>query len=162
MSAAISLVCPTPETWAYVACRSGVQPEEIRRTIEHAFAQLTEAIARGGVRAKGAPRAHYHYRDGAETGFELGFPIVADDASAAKRAGLGVGQTFSGNAFSMVHEGPYAELSKAYKRLEQELSAQGFSGSGDTWEVYLNDPDNTPPAELRTQIYWPIAEPLGA
>ena len=58
----------------------------------------------------------------------------------------------------MVHEGPYAELGNAYKTLVQEVKTRGGSLGGDTWEVYLNDPDTTPPVALRTQIYWPIAE----
>jgi effector-binding domain-containing protein len=146
------------ETWAYVSCRSGLQPSEISATIDKAFAQLAEVIARGGVRTNGPPRAHYHYRDQNGIGFDLGFPIVAEDEAAAQRAGLATGRTLSGEAFTRVHEGSYAGLSRTYKELEQELKAKELNACGDVWEVYLNDPDDTPPDKLRTQIYWPINE----
>jgi effector-binding domain-containing protein len=146
------------QTWAYVTCRSGLEPSEISATIDKAFAQLAEAIARGGVRTNGPPRAHYHYRDQTGIGFDLGFPILPQDAAAAERAGLGTGQTVSGEAITRVHEGPYARLPETYKEVERELKSQGLSGCKDVWEVYLNDPDDTPPKGLRTQIYWPINE----
>ena len=152
------LVSVTPETWTYVGCRSGLEADEIAASIEKAFSQLTEAIARGGVRTSGPPRAHYHYRDEKGLGFDLGFPIKSEDMNAAERAGLGVGRTLSGSALALLHQGPYASLSEAYKKLEQDSKDKGFLGRGDTWEVYLNDPDNTPATKLKTQIYWPIAE----
>lgn len=158
MTAPISLIDTSPEAWAYVTSTSVLGPGAIAASIEKAFAQLTEAVARAGVRTSGPPRAHYNYRDGAQVSFELGFPIVPKDMPAARRAGLGVGQTLSGKALTMVHEGPYADLSGAYRTLERDLRSRGLSGGGDTWEVYLNDPDDTPPAKLQTQIFWPIGE----
>jgi effector-binding domain-containing protein len=152
------MVTLSSQTWAYVTCRSGLQPTEISATIEKAFAELAEAIARGGVRTNGPPRAHYHYRDQHGIGFDLGFPIAAEDAAAAERAGLTTGPTLSGKAMAWLHEGPYAGLAAVYKALEQELKAKGLAGSGDVWEIYLNDPDNTASEGLRTQIYWPVAE----
>lgn len=152
------LVSVGSQTWAYLSCRSGLQPSEINATIEKAFGQLTEAIARGAIRTNGAPRAHYHYRDDKQISFDLGFPIREEDVAAAARAGLSTGQTLAGEALMRIHEGPYAALSSTYKQLEQDLTTEGLSGRGDTWEVYLNDPDDTPPSKLQTQIYWPINE----
>jgi effector-binding domain-containing protein len=152
------LVSVPGETWVFVTRRSGLAPDAISASIERAFAELTEAIARAGVRTSGPPRAHYHYRDGSEIGFDLGFPIMAEDEAGARKAGLNVGRTLSGEALTLVHEGPYASLAQAYKALEAALKTKGLEGKGDTWEVYLNDPDNTPAASLLTQIYWPVAD----
>jgi effector-binding domain-containing protein len=147
------------ETWTFVSRRS--RAGEIGASIDSAFAELTEAIARAGVRTSGPPRGHYHYRDGAELGFDLGFPILADDEAAARAGGLKTGRTLSGEALMFVHQGPYEALAGAYRALEQDLSARRLKGAGDTWEVYLNDPDDTPPASLITEIYWPIAAEAG-
>jgi effector-binding domain-containing protein len=156
------LVKTQAKTWVFVSRRTGPGPDEIRASIESAFAELTEAIARGGVRTSGPPRARYHYRDGAQLGFDLGFPIIVNDEAAARRAGLKTGQTLSGEALMRVHKGPYEGLAGAYGTLREELKAKGLEGKGDTWEVYLNDPDNTPAANLLTQIYWPIVREVSA
>jgi effector-binding domain-containing protein len=158
MTQPAEIVTLTPQTWAYVTCRSGLQPSEISATTDKAFAELAEAIARGGVRTNGPPYARYHYRDQHGIGFDLGFPIISEDAPAAERAGLTTGPTLSGRVMARLHQGPYAGLSGAYRELEQNLKAKGLAGCGDVWEVYLNDPDNTAPEALRTQIYWPISE----
>jgi AraC family transcriptional regulator len=149
------------ETWAFVS-RSGVGGREIGAAIDSAFAELTEAIARAGVRTKGPPRAHYYYRDGGELGFDLGFAILADDEARARAGRLKTGPTLSGEALMVVHQGPYDALAGAYRALEQELEARRLKGKGDTWEVYLNDPDVTPAASLLTEIYWPIEGHAGA
>lgn len=158
MTQPAEIVTLPAQTWAYVCCRSGLQPGEISATMEKAFAELAEAIARGGVRTNGPPRAHYHYRDQHGIGFDLGFPIAPEDAAAAERAGLTTGAALSGQALAWLHEGAYAGLSGAYMALEQEFTDRGLASCGDVWEVYLNDPDNTPPEALRTQIYWPICQ----
>jgi effector-binding domain-containing protein len=88
--------------------------------------------------------------------FDLGFPIQPRDATAARRAGLKTGDSFSGEALVIVHHGPYEALAQSYRALEQDLKERGLTGRGDVWEIYLNDPDETPSAELLTEIYWPI------
>lgn len=151
-----NLVGVAPQTWAFVSRQGILEHNEIGGAISKAFEELTERIARGGVRTRGAPRACYHYRDGGRIGFDLGFPIQPHDVAAAQRAGLKTGHTLSGEALVMVHHGPYEALAQAHRALEQELQARGLTGGGEVWEIYMNDPDDTPPAELLTEIYWPI------
>lgn len=149
----------SPETWAFVTRHSGVRPQQIGAAVDKAFDELTEKIARGGVRTQGAPRARYHYRDGEQIGFDLGFPIAPADVAAAHRAGLATGETLSGEALTTTHQGPYENLAQTYRALEADMKERGIAGQGAVWEVYLNDPDDTPRQDLLTQIFWPIERP---
>jgi effector-binding domain-containing protein len=38
----------------------------------------------------------------------------------------------------------------------QWMAEQGYEGTGVSYELYLNDPTETPPAELQTQIIFPV------
>lgn len=56
------------------------------------------------------------------------------------------------------HVGPYTQLGDAWSRfMGQWLPQSGHRvGAGSSYEVYRNDPTNTPPDELRTDLYLPL------
>lgn len=144
------------ETWAYLGRQDVLGRQEIGSALEGAFGQLTEIIARAGIRTRGQPRAHFHYRDGEHVGFEIGFPIEPDDVNTARQLGLGAGPADPGHALVHIHRGPYEKLHEAYHAMEQNLVERGLKGRGDLWELYLNDPDECSASELLTQIVWPV------
>jgi AraC family transcriptional regulator len=57
------------------------------------------------------------------------------------------------------HVGPYTQLGDAWSRLMGEwLPRSGHRvGEGSSYEVYRNNPTNTAPSELRTDLYLPIS-----
>jgi AraC family transcriptional regulator len=158
----VRIVKMPSETWAYLKFESSVGSGEINEQLERGFAQLTERIARGGIRTQGQPRAHFHYRDGARVGFEIGFPIDSSEQGAARRARLEVGIASPGDALMHIHRGPYGRLRETYREMESTISRQGFLPRGDLWEVYLNDPDECEAGDLLTQVVWPIEEKISA
>jgi AraC family transcriptional regulator len=58
-----------------------------------------------------------------------------------------------------IHMGPYTTLGDAWARMMGEWlpSSGNRVGVGPTYEVYRNNPSNTRPEELRTDLYIPIA-----
>lgn len=56
------------------------------------------------------------------------------------------------------YQGPYADMHSAYMWLYGTwLPESGYeAGDAPVFEEYLNDPRNTPPTELRTDIYLPL------
>lgn len=56
------------------------------------------------------------------------------------------------------HIGPYAGLRDAWQIAHGKVHQAGlaFRAAGECFEIYLNDPDNTPETELRTDIYLPV------
>lgn len=56
------------------------------------------------------------------------------------------------------HHGSYAALPEAWQRLFAWPGRSGERrGPGPSYEVYLNTPMNTPEAQLRTELYLPLA-----
>jgi len=61
---------------------------------------------------------------------------------------------------SAVHVGPYDKVFPTYGMLFQALPAMGLRYVGPMQEVYLNDPADTPPDKLRTEVQL-VVEPQG-
>ena len=64
----------------------------------------------------------------------------------------------SGRYARATHIGPYATLGDTWARMMGEWlpSSGNRVGKGPTYEVYRNTPANTPPEQLRTDLYIPI------
>ncbi len=55
------------------------------------------------------------------------------------------------------HVGPYERLAETYEAMQRWLTEVGRTAGGAMWEVYIDDPDTTPMAELRTEVVIPLA-----
>ncbi|MEO1681374.1 MAG: AraC family transcriptional regulator [Pseudomonadota bacterium] len=67
----------------------------------------------------------------------------------------------AGGRYAVLHyKGPYAGLSEAYRYLYGQWlsSSQESLRDAPSFEHYLNDPTDTAPADLLTDIYMPLAE----
>lgn len=66
----------------------------------------------------------------------------------------------TGSYAKTTHFGPYTNLSKTYAELcGQWIPSKGYEiASEPSIEIYLNDPDNTPPEELLTDILVPLVK----
>lgn len=68
-------------------------------------------------------------------------------------------QTLNGGDYAIViHKGPYSDLEKTYAQLMGQWlpeSGREFRNSP-SFEIYLNDPKETPSEELLTEIYLPL------
>jgi AraC family transcriptional regulator len=84
---------------------------------------------------------------------------VGEDVEPAGNVGV---QTVAGGRYAKTtHVGPYAGLALTYGLLcGQWLPAQDLEPAADrpALEFYLDDPETTPEAELRTEIYMPVKE----
>ena len=72
---------------------------------------------------------------------------------------IGIQEIGPGDYAVTTHRGPYQNLNQTYTRLFSEwLPASGRDvGSGPALEFYRNRPEETPPEELLTDIYVPLA-----
>jgi AraC family transcriptional regulator len=142
-------------------CRCAVT--EIPGATARAFATLGSFLHAHGLAPAGPPRSIYTGYTGSETTFDVAMPILAKPADANDPTGtVQIGELPAGRMWRFVHTGPYRNLMDTYTRIGEWLrSRQLLVTEADwakfmpMWEEYLNDPQTTPEAELRTYIYLP-------
>lgn len=81
------------------------------------------------------------------------------DGSVEPEGKVGVQEVAGGDYATALHQGPYENLAQTYAQLCGEwIPAQGREIAGaPSVEVYLNDPNTTPPEQLRTEVHVPLA-----
>lgn len=120
-----------------------------------AFGAVASYLGRFGVGPAGMPYARYHVLGEGRFEVEAGFPATTPVAGEGE---VEPSELPPGPVAVTVHLGPYEGLGAAYAALEAWLAEHGKVASGPPWEVYFSDPNTTPPAEWRTEVYQPYAE----
>lgn len=83
---------------------------------------------------------------------------VTVDESVEGEGAVGIQNVGGGRYAVTTHKGPYENLESVYAELMGKWLPQSGERIGDClcFEMYLNDPDSTPPEELLTDIYLSI------
>ena len=136
----------------HVTRSASMDSDEIARAMGEAFGAIGAFFGREGITPAGAPLAVYRDWDGATMKIDVGYPVSPADA--AKAGGeVASGQTPAGRALKALHNGAYMGLQQTYAAMESHIATAGLKAEGIAWEVYLNDPAQTPEAELVTEVY---------
>jgi len=101
----------------------------------------------------GPPFAVYHNMDMQDLDIEIGFPV------ARELQGQGTIQSSelpAGDVATCLYTGPYQDIGQPYEALSQWITDRGREPTGVSYEFYLNDPQETPPEQLQTQIVFPL------
>jgi effector-binding domain-containing protein len=123
---------------------------DMPRLFGESFDLTARAIQAAGAQIAGEPFARY-YAFGEPISADVGFPFVGtiEPTDRVHRSTLP-----GGRAVTMIHVGPYDELSVAWERGQAWLSGQGLTVSDAPWECYLTGPED--PGPPVTQIFWPV------
>jgi effector-binding domain-containing protein len=136
------------------AIRMTREVSQIGPAMAEAFPRLFQAVASSGVEPAGMPLARYFDFGPEETTFECAIPVSAPFTAHGEVQPSTVG---GGEAAFVLHVGPYEAIGQTWQALMTWVSEQGRAPAGPTWEVYIDDPGETPEAELRTELYIPLA-----
>ena len=120
-----------------------------------AFGTVFAALGRLGIAPAGPALCKYTAYSEESVTFEAGVPLAEPFAGDGDVVGSEVGGV---EAAVAVHVGPYDTLTRTYGALQSWIESQGRKPGVVMWELYLNDPDTTPPDQLQTEIYWPVEE----
>jgi len=129
--------------------------------ISEAFGRLGELAGRAGLIAGKPTMLALYYDDPegtpeAELRSDAGL-IVQENAKLP--AGLEEHRLPAGRYACTVHAGPYEQLGDAWSRFMGQWLPQSGERIAESasFEVYLNTPAEVPKAELRTELYMPLA-----
>ncbi len=135
-----------------LSIRKRVAMPDMPRELGQSYGAIAGYLGQMGQHPTGAPFAAYSNMEGEKFDVEMGFP-------APKVAGQGdikAGEIPAGKMVSCLHVGPYDQCEAAYNAINQWMQAHGYETSGVVYELYLNDPAQTPPDALQTQILFPV------
>lgn len=129
--------------------------------ISESFSKLYDWIEQKGYQTSGPPMGIYFNSPSEvpddELVWDLLIPIDGEvDPSQPDKQGLGVKRLKTIQVASTKHKGPYEEVWKTYERLAFWIKQNGYKIVGPAQEVYLTNPEETPPDELLTEVMFPI------
>ena len=154
--ASYDIIETSAEDYLYVLRKSSMKPEEISAAMGSAFHEVWDFMQANAITmSRGGLSVYYDYSEN-EMEFRAGFLVPPE--AAAKAAGAVMADKLPAvRAVHALHVGPYAGLQETYSKIMGDMKWNGHHYGKPTWEVYVNDPDTTPEAELKTEIFMALA-----
>jgi len=126
------------------------------------FPLVAKTIVEHGAAPGGAPFGLYHQWGPDVVDVEVGFPVAAAVGGLPALADTSPGEPGNsslpgGQVVSATHIGSYAGLAETNAKLHAWIESEGLEPAGGLWESYVDDPGAVPEAEVRTEIFWPVA-----
>jgi effector-binding domain-containing protein len=146
-----------PMTVAFITMKGSLS------LINSAFGKLYTFVAEQGFIPAVPPARTYFNIPGKvpdqELKWELRVPIVGIcDSSGPDAKGLGFRCLEETTVASIIHKGPFSTIGDTYKALISWIDNNGYKIIGSPEEVYLTEPGNTPPAEILTEVRFPVSK----
>ena len=143
---------------SFVGSRHKCEVAEIGAAMASAFEKLHAEIGAGGTSPSGPPFSIYHNWDPVKGNAEFTAAIPVESPPQSLPSGVMSGELPAGRAYLVRHTGAYPHLGNAWASGLMHGRAKQFAQDKKTapFEVYLNDPRETPEAELVTVVHFPV------
>ncbi|UCF97572.1 MAG: GyrI-like domain-containing protein [Spirochaetaceae bacterium] len=133
--------------------RTSTPVEKLPEVMGSSFGEIMQVMGSAGTQPAGPPFAMYHNMDMSNLDVEMGFPVARKTEG---RGRVKAGTLPGGKAAAILHMGPYDRIGEAYEQLTAFVKEKGLEPQSICYEFYLNDPAETAPEELQTEIYFPL------
>ncbi len=138
--------------YIYVDRECGFDPKGIGDAMTSGFGEVFGFAQGKGIAPLAMPMSVYMEMPGDKLRFRAGVLVSADDAGKAEGAVKSAVMP-AGDVLTATHVGPYASLNQSHKALWDYAESHGLPKAMPVWEIYVDDPTQTPEAELRTEIF---------
>lgn len=124
--------------------------QDLPRVIPSVYETIAQYLGQIGHQPSGAPFAAYYNMDMQNLDTDIGF---LNPENVPGRGNIQPGSIPGGKAAVCLHVGPYATIGEAHDALHRWVAEKGYQSKGAYYEIYLNNPNDTPPEALQTQIF---------
>jgi effector-binding domain-containing protein len=135
--------------------RTRTRVSDIAALFKKGYTSIALRLKEHGKVPAGPPFALYYNMDMDDLEVEFGFPV---DELLQGSASIMASTTPTGKAVTTLYIGPYEEIEPAYDYLMKWCADNSLILNGVAYEVYLNDPSNTSPEMLKTQVHLLLKE----
>lgn len=136
-----------------LAIRTTVAVQELPAALGASYGAIGQYLGMLRQAPVGAPFVAYYTMDMQALDVEIGIPVAQ---ALPGKDNIYAGEMPAGKYATCVHTGPYDAIAPAYTALTQFVMENGYEATGVAYEAYLNDPSNTPPEAVMTQILFPL------
>jgi effector-binding domain-containing protein len=133
--------------------RTTTSMQDLSNVLGKAYGAIVQYLGSLGVAPAGPPLAVYYNMDMENLDIGIGFPVAKALPGEGK---IQAGEIPAGKYASCLYTGPYDEIGDAYDALTAWVEENDYEATGLAYEFYLNDPNETPPEALQTQILFPL------
>jgi effector-binding domain-containing protein len=138
-----------------LAIRTRAAVQDLPRVFGEAYEAIEQYLGELEEPPAGPPFAAYHNLDMQNLDVEIGFPVVQ---VLPGRGDVQAGRLPEGKVATCLYTGPYSDMEPAYAALSQWIEENGYEAAGVAYEIYLSDPEKTPPDKHQTQIVYPLKQ----
>ena len=138
---------------AVLSIRTRTRVEELPQAMGRVYGEIAQYLGQLQEHPAGPPFAAYYNMDMQDLDVEIGFPV---SRPLPGRGDIQPCEIPGGRAATCLYTGPYGDIGPAYTALSEWMQDNGYEATGVAYEMYLNDPGETPPKELQTQIVFPL------
>lgn len=140
---------------ATASIRTRASVSELPVLMGQTFGKLMQYLGKIGAQPAGPPFTAYYNMDMQDLDIEIGFPV---NEAVQGEGEIEAREIPGGKYASCLYTGPYDEFELPYNALTEWVEEKGKQVTGIAYEFYLNDPENTPPEKLQTQILFPLKD----
>jgi effector-binding domain-containing protein len=136
-----------------LAIRTHASVQELPQVLGKAYGTIAQYIGAMGKAPAGAPYVGYFNMDMQNLDMEIGFPVAQGIPGNSE---VQPSEIPAGKYAACLYTGPYGEIEAGYNALMDWMHQQGYKEPGTSYELYLNDPAQTAPQDLQTEILFPL------
>ncbi|MGV6852601.1 MAG: SRPBCC family protein [bacterium] len=135
---------------------SATDDKAIAEELKNAYSELMQFMSDQRITLTGPPMAITHeWNEGKSWVFDAAIP-VNPELDEFNHPTIKLLQTYAGKVVKVVQRGPYSKAAETYPLAFSYLASMGLELSGNSWEVYVNDPSQVSENEIQTDIYFPV------
>ncbi|MEZ6060928.1 MAG: GyrI-like domain-containing protein [Planctomycetaceae bacterium] len=130
---------------------------EVGESMQEAFGEVHRQFQAHNLPTDGKGISVYHHFDIRGQRFDYTSGFLIPESTSNIPSGLSTWSIPKVNALAVEHQGSYGHLGNSWSAANQYTRYKKLKQSkAGTFEIYRNTPDDTAPADLRTDIYLPL------